>query len=555
MAVMTDSQFIAGMLKGYGVTHVFFVPGILRRALVDMEELGITRVLCHSEVAATYMADGYARGARRPGVVFAQTVGASNVATGLRDAYQAYSPAIAFTGGTHPDTRYRHQYQQIEDFNMFDPVTKMNVRVEKTDRLPDLVRQAFREATTGAPRPVHLELPGRAGEGVQGEGELELIIEEEYSRIPALRPEPDKNRVDQAVSLLAAAQRPVIVVGSGVIASDAGPELTRLAELLSIPVVTSLNGKAAIPNDNPLYIGIVGAYSRACANRVVAEADLVFFAGSGAGSMVTNNWKLPRPGTTVIQMDINPAEIGRNFPAKVGLVGDAKVTLQRMIEAAGSGRSRDGWVRRAQAILGEWRESVEPHRNSDAVPMRPERICKEIEEFLPDDGVVVACTSHAAIWSGTMIDLKGQNHRYIRCAGTLGWGFPGAIGVKCALPDKPLLAFTGDGGIFYHVSELETMARVGINLVVLVNNNAALGQTQTNLFAAYGDRPKDRAHELWHFRDVNFARVAEEMGCLGIRVTHPSELKGALETAFAANRPAVIDAVSDRNILPAKAWG
>ncbi len=555
MAAMTDSRFLAEALKGYGVTHVFFVPGILRRALVEMEDTGITRVLCHSEVAAAYMADGYARGARRPGVVFAQTVGAANVATGLRDAYLSYSPVIAFTGGTHPDTRYKHQYQQIEDFNMFDAVTKFNARVEKPERLADLVRQAFREATTSSPRPVHLELPGRGGEGVTGEGEMELLCEEQYGRYPAIRPEPDGNAVDEAVALLSRAERPVIVVGGGVIASDAGRELVRLAEVLSIPVVTSLNGKAAIPGDHPLNVGVVGAYSRACANKLVAEADLVFFAGSGAGSMVTNNWKIPRPGTPVIQMDINPAEIGRNYPARVGLVGDARVTLRRMVEAAGPGRARDGWVHRARSLLEEWRASVAEKRNSDAVPMTPERVCKELEASLPEGATLVACTSHAAIWTGTMIDLNRPGQRYIRCAGTLGWGFPGAIGVKCAIPNRPVVCFTGDGGIFYHLSELETCARVGINLIVVVNNNAALGQTTTNLFAAYAERPRDRAHELWRFRDVNFATVAEEMGCIGIRVTHPSEIRGAMDKALAANRPVVIDAVTDPNVMPVKAWG
>ena len=554
MAVMTDARFFAEAMKGYGVTHVFFVPGILRRALVEMEELGITRVLCHSEVAAAYMADGYARGARRPGVVLTQTVGAANAATGLRDAYLSYSPVIAVTGGPHPDSRYRHLYQQLEDFTMFDSVTKFNARVDKAERLPDLLRQAFREATTGTPRPVHLELSGRGGEGVQGEGDLELLVEEQYSSYPAIRPEPDKNRVDEAIGILKAAQRPVIVLGGGVVASDAGPELVKLAERLSIPVVTSLNGKAAIPNDHPLHIGVVGVYSRACANRVVAEADLVFFAGSGAGSMVTNLWKIPRPGTPVIQMDINPAEIGRNYQVRVGLVGDAKVTLQRLIEAAGTEQARPSWVRRAQELREEWRASVAAMYNSDAVPMRPERICKEVAESLHDDAALVACTSHAAIWSGTMIDLKGPNHRYIRCGGTLGWGFPGAIGVKCALPNKPVVCFTGDGGIFYHLSELETCARLGINLVVVVNNNHALAQTTTNLFAAYGERSQDRSDELWVFKDVNFATVAEEMGCMGIRVTHPSEIRGAMEAAFAANRPVVIDAVSDRKAMPPKAW-
>jgi len=387
MTVMTGSRFVAEALHGYGVTHVFFVPGTMRRALVEMEDLGINRVLCHSEPAAAYMADGYARAARRPGVVMAQSVGASNVATGLRDAYLSHSPVIAITGGPYPETRYRHQYQQIEDFPMFEAVTKFNAVVERAERVPDLMRQAFREATTGTPQPVHLRMLGRGGETVQGEGDLDAYIEPEYSRYPAERPEPDMTKVRQAIEALAAAERPVMVVGGGAAASDAGSEVVKLAELLSIPVVTSLNGKGLIPDDHPLCIGVVGLYSRKCANQVVSNADLVFFVGSGTDSLVTNNWKQPRRGAaTVIQLNINPSEIGRNYPVKVGLVGDAKVTLSRMIEVAGSGKSRSEWVAKAQSFLSQWRTEVEPHYNSDVVPMRPERICKEITEFLPEDG-------------------------------------------------------------------------------------------------------------------------------------------------------------------------
>lgn len=362
------------------------------------------------------------------------------------------------------------------------------------------------------------------------------------------------DRVGEAVTALSKAERPVIVAGGGVASSQAAQGVVELAELLSIPVATSLNGKGTIADNHPLSLGVVGTYSRACANRAVAEADLVFFIGSHTGSQVTNNWKIPRPGTAVIQLDIAAAELGRNYPNTVALVGDAKVALRKLIEAAKPMEPRTGWVRRVQQLVEDWRAEAAPLRNSDAAPIRPERLCKEISEFLPANAVVVSDTGHSGIWSGTMIDLDKPGQRYIRCAGSLGWAFPGSLGVKCALPDTPVLCFTGDGGFYYHLAELETAVRYGINAVIVVNDNRSLNQ-ETRLFdAAYGGQQRGRAREMWVFEDVNLAKVAEAMGCFSVRVERPSELRSALERAFAANRPSVIDVVSDIKALAARGW-
>jgi acetolactate synthase-1/2/3 large subunit len=527
---------------------------MLLQAMAEMEDMNIRRVVTHGEKAAAYMADGYARASRRPGVCMAQNIGAANLAAGLRDAYMACSPVIAITGGPDSESRYRYLYQEIEDLSMFDPVTKFNARIDKLSRLPDLLRQAFREATSGAPGPVHLETRGNHGQVVEEEGDLELIVEERHKQYPAFRPGPEMDRIGEAATALTRAQRPVIVAGGGVVASQAQQEVVELAEMLSIPLATSLNGKGTIADDHPLSLGVVGTYSRSCANRAVAEADLVFFIGSHTGGQVTNNWKIPRAGTPVIQLDISPADLGRNYPNAVSLLGDAKVTLRKLIEAAKPMEPRTGWVRRAQQLVNDWRAEVAPLRGSDAVPMRPERLCKEITEFLPPNAVVVSDTGHSGIWSGTMIDLNKPGQRYIRCAGSLGWAFPASLGVKCALPDAPVLCFTGDGGFYYHLAELETAVRFGINAVIVVNDNRSLNQ-ETKLFdAAYGGQQRGRAREMWVFEDVNLAKVAEAMGCFAIRVERPSELRGALEQAFAANRPAVVDVVSDIKALAGCPW-
>jgi acetolactate synthase-1/2/3 large subunit len=554
MPMMSTGQFFARTLQGYGVTHVFIVPAIFQQAMAAMEDTAITRVTTHHEMAAAFMADGYARAGRKPGICMGQAVGAGNLAAGLRDAYQAGSPVIAISGGPQPDSRYRYFYQIVEDFPMFTPVTKLNAVVQRPDRLPDLLRQAFRTATTGTPGPVHLELPGRLGEQVQSEGDFAILVEEPFTRFPAYRPAPDPREVERALALLVAAERPVIVAGGGVTASDARAELVELAEKLSIPVAITMNGKENIADDHPLAVGNVGTYGRRAANQIVEEADLVLFAGSRAGGLTTNNWKLPRPGTPTIQLDINAEELGRNYPVQVGLLGDAKLTLRQMIDASPRSVSRPAWVQHAQEALRTWWEAIAPDLNSDAVPIRPERVCKEISEFLPAEAILVADTGHSAIWTGTMVGLTKPGQRYIRCAGTLGWGFPAALGAKCAAPDRPVLCFTGDGGLCYHLAELETAARAGINAVILVNNNGALQQVRRGIDTAYGGKQWGRAKEMWVFKSgTNYARVAEDLGCLGIRVETPGEIRGALEKAFAAGRPALIDVVTDIEAAPA--WG
>ena len=206
MPRMTGSRLFAEMLQGYGVTHVFFVPTILLESLAEMDGLGIRKILTHSEKAAAYMADGYARAAGRPGVCMGQQIGASNLASGLRDGFMAGTPMIAISGGPATPGRYRRAYQEVEDITQFDSVTKLNMTLDDLSRFPDLVRQAFRVATTGTPGPVHLRLRGSHGQGVEGEADLQPLVEPQFARVPPFRPGPDSERVHEAVTLGAVAQ-------------------------------------------------------------------------------------------------------------------------------------------------------------------------------------------------------------------------------------------------------------------------------------------------------------------------------------------------------------
>ena len=552
MAKMTGAQVMADMLKGYDVSHIFMVPAVLRTTMVELEKrTDIKRLHVHSEKSAAYMADGYARATGKPGICMAQVIGALNLAAGLRDAWLARSPVIAMTGGRDPSTKFRGVYQEVDDVPAFEPVTKFNATVDAVERFPDMVRQAFRTAVTGCPGPVHLQFRGNEGQVDAEEADMEVLCEDMFKRVTPFRPEPAPDQVRAALSLLEASKKPVIVAGGGVRASGAQAELVSLAERLNIPIATSLNGKDSIPATHPLSVGVVGTYSRESANRIVNEADLVCYIGSSTGGMVTNFWQVPEIGRPVIQIDIEPEELGRNYPFQAAVQGDAKTVIARMLEQtnAESASGRENWAKRAKDVVGEWYDKYKDLLESDATPMRPERICHELSKHLPDDAIVVADTGHGGMWMGGMYDLRTSSQSYMRSAGHLGWAFSAGIGAKCGAPDRPVFAFTGDAGFWYHIAEIESAARWGVNSVTLVNNNSSGNQSKRGFDRVYGGEQTDEGLRLWHFTDVNFAKIAEDMGAVGIRVEKPGELPGALDKAFNANRPVIIDVVTDIDAL------
>lgn len=553
MNFSNGAQYFAHFLKESGVTHLFFMPAIGMNSLAAMEDLPIKRVMTHGEKSAAYMADGYARASGRPGVCLAQQIGASNLSAGLRDAFMAGTPLIAISGGPSSAGRYRGAYQEVEDFSQFDAVTKLNAVVETPQRLPDMLRQAWRTATSGAPGPVHLRWPGAHGEVPEGHADLNFLVEPAYRKLPAFRPVADQASIEKVLALLSQAQRPIIVAGGGVIQSGAQTELLQLAQVLDIPIATSMNAKAALPDSDPLSVGVLGTYSRECANRAVFEADLVFFIGSRTGGQVSTLWTIPAVGTPVIQLDIDPLILGRNYPNSASLCGDAKATLLVMLTFL-KARKNKAWTDHTRSLVHQWRQWAFAFQNANDQPMRPERVCEEISKALPADAVVVSDTGHSGMWSAAMIRLEHSTQQFLRCAGSLGWALPAAIGAKCAVGNRPVLCWAGDGAVYYHLAELETAARYGINLVVVVNNNNALNQEIPLFDIAYGGKMRGDSDDLWRHNLVNFAQVAENLGCIGYRVETPEQLQVALQKAFLQKRPVVIDVVTDVKAMAAKAW-
>ena len=553
MPKMTGGRFIAEFLEKAGTKAVFYVPTILSRPLAEMDNMKIKRVLAHAEKSAAYMADGYARASGKPGICAGQAVGAANLAAGLRDALLGNSPVISISGGRKSMEKHKGAYQENDDFPVFEALTKANFQVDQVERLPDLMRQAFREATSGNPGPVNLQLAGNNGQIEDDYADLDVIVEDRYTESPSHRILPPETDIKAAIAHIKTSKKPLIILGGGARISGAGDEAIQLSKEFGIPIATSVAAYNLVPEDYELYVGVPGSYSRSCTNKIVSEADLVIYIGSSTGGQVTHFWKIPGNNIRVIQIGIDPSDLGRNYPNDVSLLGDAKSTLQLLLKENISALEIDPWLKRTQDLVTEWKNDIEKQRNSNSIPIRPERMMKEISESLPDDSIVVSDTGHTAMWTVQNLWIN-KKWEFIRCAGSLGWGFPAAMGAKCAFPEKNVFCLTGDGGLWYHFTELETAIRSDIPTITIVNNNNALNQEYDIFMNAYDGKPSDRWTEMWYFNKVSFAELANNMGAFGIKVTNPDDIKDAIKQAIDSKKPSIIEIEGDVDALAPTAW-
>src|SRR5438067_4305387 len=553
-ASMNGAEWLARALAGTGMTHVFFVESVMRRTLLQLTDLGVKPVLAHSEKAAAYMADGYARVAGRTGGCMAQSVGAANLASGLQDAWLGRSPVIALTGHKEPSFQHRNSYQEIPHAPLFSAVTKFSTPVLSTSELPRLLRHAWRASLAGTSRPTHLDFNGLQGDVIElGQTAEPPMLETEARPIPVHRPVADDRDIERIAGLLKGARRIVIVAGDGAAVSQAGPEVLALAEALGAPVATTLGARGIIPTRHRLSAGVAGSYSAPPANRIVHSADLVLFIGCDTGDQVTLNWTVPACDTPIVQIEADPLEIGRSYPNTTGIVGDPTATVARLVEIIGRPTRDPGFADEAARIVADWRDSMTPLTEKNTAPIAVERLCAEVTRALPEDGILVADTGYSGIWTGTMIDLNGTGQGYLRAAGSLGWAFPASLGAQCAAGARKVVCFTGDGGFYYHLAELETARRYQIPATIVVNNNSGFGQNLTGVHRISGNRP-GRGEELIRFGPTDFTAVARSFGVRGIRVEQPSELAPALQQALAAPEPVLVDVVTDLEPRAPEPW-
>jgi acetolactate synthase I/II/III large subunit len=549
---MNGAEWLAQSLKASGQTHFFFVDAVLRRTLLALERVGVQPVLAHTEKAAAYMADAYGRIAGRPGVVAAQSVGAANLAAGLQDAYLGRSPVIALTGHKPLGHQHRNAYQELAHAPLFAPVTKSAAQVANAEDFARQYRQAWAAAVSAPPRPVHLDLTGLMGEFVETSETAAPPAALGHWQAPLHRPSAAPESLRAAATALLSSARVAIVAGDGAALSGCGAELLALAEVLQAPIATALGARGLIDTRHPLAIGVVGNYAAPPANRIVHAAEVVLFIGCDTGDQMTHTWRVPAPGTRVVQIDADPLEFERSYATEVALLGDPRATLAALLAEIGRPRRDGAFLAEAQAQMAAWRAAIAPRLASNAVAIDPARLAAEITRALPADGILVADTGYSGIWTGTLVDLApGQT--YLRAAGSLGWAFPAALGAKCAAPDRKVVCWSGDGALYYHLPELETARRRGIAVVLVVNNNSGFGQGWPNYLQQAGNRPV-AAEQVLRFGPTDFAAIARQFGLTGIRVERPGALAGALAAALASNETVVVDVVTDIDCRAPEPW-
>lgn len=564
---LNAAQALVAMLQAYQVRYVFGVPGDTSIPFYDalyQARDTLTHVMTRDERGASYMADVYARLSGKPGVCEGPSGGgATYLIPGLAEANASSIPLIAFTSDTPLEAAGRNVLTELDQGALFEAVTKWHTVLTRGERVPEVMRKAFRLATTGRPGPVQITLPEDVLEESVG-SHANFYAEEACATYPAYRTAADPVAVAQAAALLLQAQRPVIVAGGGAAISGAWDELTALAELLSIPVGTSINGQGSIAETHPLSLGVVGGNgARSYANEIIHAADLVIYVGCKTDSVTTLNWTLPSSngsGPKVIQIDADPAEIGNTYPVAAGLAGDARTTLRALLaELRGRLSRQNGTAEREPwadfaGLRTAWFAAQEDKSASDASPLKPQRVMRALQNVLPRHSVIVADAGTGTPFTSAYYPSPAGRHIIIpRGYGGLGYALPGVVGAKLARPDAPVVGLVGDGSFGMSCGELETIARLRLPVVVLLFNNAMYGWIK-NLQHLYRQQ---RYLSVDFSADTDYAGIARAFGLDGLRVDDGAALEGTLTKALASGRPTFIEVHSESELTevpPVEKW-
>lgn len=546
---MSGGKALYETLRKYDVEYLFGMgspEGLF--AEINLDE--VKPITVHHEEMGAHMADGYARVSYKPGICCGnQGAGVSNLVTGLAEAYKSSIPVVALAQAVPLRSVGKNGVQELDQAPTFKTVTKWVGEVHDASRIPEFVKRAFRVATTGRPGPAMLHFHE---DQLAEQGDYVISAEKEYARVPAERVAPDKGKIRAAAELLVRADSPCILAGGGVIQSQAWAELIELAELLMIPVATTIMGKGSIPETHPLSVGgtalyIGGKYGRgSVANKIVSESDTVLLIGTRTQEMSTSHWTVPNPESTIIHIDIDPEEIGRNYQTAVGIVADAKLAIGELVSTImrmKTKRTESPRAKEIKRLLKEWRDLNAPYENSDSVPVKPQRLMKELKSFIDNNTVVVSDVSTSSAWAASHLDSVTTGRTLIqpRGIGVLGAGFPLAVGAKLGAPRKKVICIAGDHAFMCGgVAELETAARYKIPVVTVILNNSALGWDK--LYDEYFYGTKGRLNSAINdLTDVDYSRVAKAFGCWGRKIEKAGELSDALKEAFEVGKPAIID--------------
>lgn len=549
---MSGAQALIKALEKQGVKEIFGLPGGANLPMYDeLFKSNIRHILVRHEQSAAHMADGFGRVSRRAGVCFATSgPGATNIVTGLATAQADSAPMVAITGQVPLSMIGRDAFQESDIIGIANPVVKYSFQPTNPSDIPEVVKKGFYIAETGRPGAVLLDIP----KDVQ-QNEAEIPFPEEV-KIRGYHPwtDPDVVAIERAIKLLLSSTKPVILAGGGVIISSAFAELQSLAEMLMIPVVTTFKGKGAFPENHPLSLGPIGMHGHAEANKIMSEADCVLAIGTRFSDRSVGRFDEFEKHLKIIHLDVDPAEIGKNQTTSVAVVGDVRASLRIFLrllaQQVEKKTEHNVWLSHVKEVKEYWRENLKLHPGE----LTAAKILRKLREVMPAESIVTTEVGQHQMWASLFYDVIHPGTFFSSTGlGTMGWGFPAAIGAKAARPDLPVVDIAGDGSFNMTENSLATSVLEGLPVIVFLVNNYLLGMVAQWQRTFYDRRMigVDQKH------CPDYVKLAESYGAQGIRVGSLDELGQAIKSGLKSDVATVIDIPIDpeEDVLPFVAPG
>ncbi len=532
------SQAAISELANNGVRHIFGLPGTAVMDMLDglygRDDLRFVTVR-HEQVAVS-MADGYARVTGRQGVCLTTGgPGAANSIIGMTTAYKDSSPVVLLTGNIPPALWGRNTHNEWDQLTMLRPVTKWQAQARRPEDVPGLVGQGLTAAVSGRPGPVHIDLPLNLQD-----------VEVKYAEHPPVkagrnRLAPSHEEVSRAYGLILESERPVIFAGGGVVASGASSALREFAEALNIPVITTLTSRGCIPDDHPLCFGLAHGQSLKSCNKAVGESDLIIGLGTRFNDLATSSWTIISADARIIQVDIDPTEIGRNYPVSLGINADVGKFLTEMMRIQSiDPRTSAKWREIVQKVKKEIDEEREKFfsEKSDEKPIEPQRLVKIIMDTIKRDSIVAVGSGRHSHYGSNIMRYEPRTFLKSVSFGAMGFTFPAAMGAKVACPEKQVLALCGDSDFMMVVQDLETAVREEIGVVAVIFNDCSYSAQKSLQKRKYGKR-----YIGTDVSNPDFVKLAESFGAVGARVDDEKDVAPALEKLLSSGTPSVLEAV------------
>lgn len=548
----TGAEAMVRMLEAHGVRHMFGLCGDTTLPFYDALyrlDHGIEHVLTRDERCAAYMADGYARVTGRVGVCEGPSGGgATYMVPGLVEANESSSAILAITTDVSVASAGHYPLTELDQTALFRPLTKWNAVTPKSEMVPDMVRRAFRAMTTGRPGAAHLGFPidVQRGDVPPGTEDADALwADPALGTFPARRAAPDPTEAEALADALVTAKNPVVICGGGVVIAGAEAELDRLATALDIVVATTVSGQGSLADSHPNCLGVVGSNGGVMATREAVEtADLALFIGCRAGSVTTERWRFPKPGTRILHIDADPEVIGASYATEVGIAADARLALGAVnaaLESRNTPPNGFGGATIVADLKAKKRAVFAPLAESDASPVLPERLIAELQKALPKDSIVVADPGTPCPYVSAYLEQDRPGRRIFsnRAHGALGYALSAAMGAWYGRPEAKIVSLMGDGSFGFTCGELETVVRKNMPITFIVVSNAVYGWIKAGQKAGFEER-----YFSVDFSRTDHAAVAAAFGVKSWRAEDPAQLAKALKEAMAHDGPTLIDVIS-----------